>query len=63
MEKGRCKKKETWNGYNYSQCSRKATKDGYCWQHHPDKVAERERLSEEKFQRKLDNNPWKKLER
>ena len=62
MKKEKCKK-EVWNRWNYFQCSRNAVKDGYCWQHHPDEVIKRERLYDEKFQRKLDNNPYKKLKK
>lgn len=28
-----------WHGWHRHQCSRKAKKDGYCLQHHPDTVA------------------------
>jgi hypothetical protein len=31
------------------QCNRKPVKDGYCKQHHPDAVAERQKKSEEHF--------------
>lgn len=32
------------------RCTRKATKDGYCKQHHPDAKAERDRISREKYE-------------
>jgi hypothetical protein len=31
----------TGNWGNYANCSRKATKDGFCFQHHPDALAEK----------------------
>ena len=62
MEKEKCKK-EVWSHFHHYPCSRYAVKDGYCWQHHPDKVAKRKRLSEEKFLREMDNSPWNKLQK
>lgn len=62
MRKERCKT-EVWGGYRWHQCPRNATKDGYCWQHHPDKVAKRSKLSEKRYQRELDNSPQRKLKR
>ena len=32
-----------------TRCLRNATKDGYCWQHHPDAVKKREEHSEKKL--------------
>ena len=60
MEKERCKK-EVWGGYSHGPCLRNAVKDGYCWQHHPDKVAERERLSDDIKKIKWENSPEKRL--
>lgn len=45
------------------RCSRKAVRDGYCKQHHPDAVAERERQREERWQKEQENSPWRALER
>ena len=43
----RCKA-EVNSGYsNYRQCSRKAGKDGWCKQHHPDAQAKRDREAAE----------------
>ena len=39
-----------WRGHHKSSCSRSATRDGYCKQHHPDSVLERDRKSEEVYQ-------------
>lgn len=33
------------------QCARKAVRDGYCNQHHPDSVKERQKTINEKFER------------
>lgn len=32
------------------QCNRKAIKDGYCWQHHPNFVKEQERKAEKRLE-------------
>ena len=58
----RCKQtiyKGTWA--RASQCSRKATKDGYCKQHHPDAVAKRNKEVEERYEAKRKQSPWYKL--
>lgn len=31
-------------------CSRRATKDGFCWQHHPDAVKKREQESQRRYE-------------
>lgn len=41
------------------QCSRNAWKDGYCKQHHPDTVKQREKAREERRQREQNNSPWR----
>ena len=45
----------------FHQCRRKAVKDGYCKQHHPDTVAERERKSKERWDKKWANSPTVRL--
>lgn len=59
MEEGRCKETvwdaKSWHKY---QCSRKAVKDGYCKQHHPDSVAERQRKAEAAYEEKRKKEPW-----
>ncbi|KKM90918.1 hypothetical protein LCGC14_1233710 [marine sediment metagenome] len=35
-----------WNSYS---CSRKATRDGYCFQHHPDAIKKRRQESQRKY--------------
>jgi len=49
----RCKATVKGTGYHRVGCDRKATKDGYCWQHHPDKVAERLVESADKYAEEL----------
>lgn len=48
----RCNKKVRTGrlGLLEHQCMRRAIKDGYCWQHHPDAVKERERKAEKKLE-------------
>ena len=62
MKEGRCKKK-VGKGWDYAQCSRKAWKDGYCKQHHPDTVVERQKRSQETWKRKQENMPVARLNR
>lgn len=47
------------------QCTRRAVKDGYCKQHHPDAVAERERAQRVKVDREIraDTLKWESLGR
>jgi ubiquinone biosynthesis protein UbiJ len=44
-------------------CSRYATKDGYCTQHHPDFLAERQAIRDEKWEEKKRNSPEARLKR
>ena len=50
MDSDRCKTRVTIPGIwsQDHQCSRKAKKDGFCKQHHPDTVAARDKKSQEK---------------
>ena len=50
-------KMEVWRGFHTYQCSRKAVKNGYCKQHHPDTVAARKAASMAKWQR--ENDEWR----
>ncbi len=50
-------------GYHMRHCARNATKDGYCFQHHPDAVAERERKSQAEWDARQANSPWARLKR
>ena len=50
-----CKKMVPGSGWGtFRQCSRKAVKDGYCKQHHPDSVKARDDASMAKFRAKCD---------
>lgn len=43
------------------QCSRKASKDGYCSQHHPDAVKKREKEVEKRDEERRKNSPYYRL--
>lgn len=59
-----CKSKVFEAGcFHAFQCSRKATKDGYCWQHHPDAEDKRRRERDERDLRKFENSPWRMAEK
>ncbi len=45
-------------GFHSHQCSRKAVKDGYCKQHHPDAVKERDAKSRARWEEKRKEEPW-----
>ena len=51
QDENRCKKTVSSGtlGIIKNQCKRKATKDGYCWQHHPAAVKKREQHAEKKL--------------
>ena len=44
------------------QCNRKIWKDGFCKQHHPDTVAERDRKSTERYEAKKKQSAWYRLD-
>ena len=60
MEK--CKEK-IMSGFHLKQCSRNASIDGYCKQHHPDNVEARQEKSRKEYEAKWNNSPIKRLER
>ena len=45
----------------FHQCTRAAVRDGYCKQHHPDSVAERQKKSDEAWEKKQANSPLVRL--
>ena len=51
MKEGYCKA-EAGRGWIFFQCSRKAWKDGWCKQHHPDIMEEKQRERNEVYKRK-----------
>ena len=66
MNKSLCKARvgEPGRSMRTHQCQRKAQQDGWCWQHHPDAIAERDHQSKERWQREIDSRsaPHRKLE-
>lgn len=61
----RCKEDVSDGGRwpHFHRCSRRAVKDGYCRQHHPDAVAARQYAAGERYREKWDNSPQMKLVR
>ena len=47
----------------FYQCSREPMKDGWCWQHHPDKEKQRDEKALQKAERKIQNSSYMKLRR
>lgn len=59
-----CCKERVWSGDAWSRsraCSRKAVKDGYCKQHHPDSVKARRKASDDKWDEQIRNSPQARL--
>ncbi len=48
MDNKKCKKR-VYQGWHDYPCSRKAIKDGYCKQHHPDSVKARQEKSDKRY--------------
>jgi hypothetical protein len=65
-EKEQCKKM-IWSEYRQYRCSRKAWKDGYCKQHHPEEIAVRKKDRYEKWTAKWElereKSPQRRLEK
>lgn len=51
----------TWSRFRH--CTRKAKKEGYCTQHHPDSVKKREEEATRKWKEKQDNSVYARLEK
>lgn len=64
MTKPKCKEK-VYNslGWKYFPCSRYASKDGYCKQHHPDSVRARNVERDRKCEEKRKQSSWYLLEK
>lgn len=63
-EKDRCQKRVyDHTGFHSVRCSRKAVKDGFCKQHHPDTVKARQERSDKAWREKFNNSPEMKLKR
>ncbi len=50
-------------GWHWNQCSRKPKRDGWCEQHHPDSVAERERQKTARYEEEYRRSPRVQLDR
>lgn len=57
----RCKER-VYSHWRSRQCHRKAWKDGYCKQHHPDTVKARRDAANKRYEEKQKQSPWYKLE-
>ena len=65
MDETRCKK-EVWEKSIWPrshQCQRKAVRDGYCIQHHPEAAKEREIKSRERYEEKFKNSDFYRLKK
>lgn len=62
--KDKCKERVSDNtGWGrMHQCTRNATLDGFCKQHHPDSVAERDRKAIKRYEAKREASPYHKIE-
>jgi outer membrane murein-binding lipoprotein Lpp len=58
--KERCKAM-VFRGFHHYKCSRSSIKDGYCKQHHPDSVKERDKSSLERYEKQKKESCWYKL--
>ena len=60
-----CKEKVRGEGrfgaFGYHQCSRNVRKDGFCFQHHPDTVKERQKKATERWNERETNSSWNQL--
>lgn len=62
MDEIKCKERVSSDtGFGFYPCSRKAWKDGYCKQHHPESVAKRQEESKRKYEEKKKQSAWYKL--
>jgi hypothetical protein len=64
MDTSKCKEQvSNAHSWGNSQCSRKATKDGYCKQHHPDTVKDRRAKQAAIYDERFRNSPGRKLKK
>jgi len=52
-----------WNGWGHRRCLRRAWKDGYCKQHHPDTVKKREEENRRRAEERRRRDPLNRLSR
>lgn len=63
-QEGGCQKRVyDERGFHSSRCSRKAVRDGWCKQHHPDAVKARQEKSEKEYREKWNKSPEMCLQR
>ncbi len=56
---GDCKERvHDVHGASLHQCTRKATRDGYCYQHHPDAVEKRRKESDRAYHKRMERDPF-----
>ena len=63
MDIDKCKERvaDPWGWNRSHQCTRKIWKDGYCKQHHPDTVKEREIKKEERYRQEFEKSVYGQL--
>ncbi len=49
-------------GWQWFQCQRRPWRDGWCKQHHPDSVAERQRERSQRYEEKYQRSPEVQLD-
>jgi len=47
----------------FHQCLRAPSKDGWCWQHHPDAEAMRAEEAMRRYEAKRERSPWRRIEK
>ena len=58
MDDSKCKESVMWDSWHSRQCTRKIWKDGFCKQHHPETVKERQKESQRKWEERRKKEPW-----
>lgn len=63
FREGYCKESvhEQGRGVSFYQCQRKAVRDGYCAQHHPDAVKARRAARDKRYEEQQDKSPYRLL--
>ena len=54
-------KEQVVDGWTIRKCARAAVSDGYCKQHHPDAVKKRREESDRRYQKQLEESPYRLL--
>lgn len=54
-------KEMIFKGFHHYRCSRKAKKDGFCIQHHPDSKEKRKKEAELRYEEQKKHSPWHRL--